>query len=107
MAKAELQRFSVADNELAAFAKALAHPARVAIIRYLSKVNGCVCGDIVDVVPLAQSTVSQHLRELKNAGLIRGEIDGTSICYCLNSEAWERLSAAFNSAFESTRSGCC
>lgn len=69
-------------------AKALAHPARVAILEYLSKSNACMCGDIVEVLPLAQSTVSQHLRELKEAGLIKGEIEGTSVCYCIDDKGW-------------------
>ena len=72
-----------ADDELAALAKAIGHPARVQILRLLVRRTSCVCGDIVDELPLAQSTVSQHLKQLKDAGLIRGEVDGPRICYCV------------------------
>jgi ArsR family transcriptional regulator len=80
-----------ADEELAALAKAIAHPARVQIIRLLVRRTACVCGDIVDELPLAQSTVSQHLKVLKDAGLVRGEIDGPRVCYCIEPRALRRL----------------
>ena len=76
--------FSAVDQSLAAFAKALSHPARIAILKVLAERNECICGQIVDVLPLAQSTVSQHLKELKSAGLISGTIDGPRSCYCSN-----------------------
>jgi DNA-binding transcriptional ArsR family regulator len=79
--------FTEQQNKMAAIAKALGHPARIAIIEYLLKVNECICGDIVNELPLAQPTVSQHLKELKNAGLIKGNIDGNSICYCIDEKA--------------------
>jgi len=79
------------DQELATLARALAHPARVRILRILAGKKGCICGELVDALPLAQSTVSQHLKILKQAGLIRGEIDGPRICYCLAPEALRRL----------------
>lgn len=82
-----------ADQELAALAKALGHPARVQILRLLSARDSCVCGEIVDELPLAQSTVSQHLKILKEAGLIRGEIDGPRVCYCIEPRALRRLKA--------------
>lgn len=82
-----------ADEELASLSKALAHPARVKIVRMLSQKNGCICGDIVDELPLAQSTVSQHLKVLKDAGLIRGDVDGARICYCLEPQMLRRLRA--------------
>lgn len=82
-----------ADEELATFAKALGHPARVQIIRLLVRRTACVCGDIVDELPLAQSTVSQHLKVLKDAGLIRGEVDGPRVCYCIEPGALRRLKA--------------
>jgi ArsR family transcriptional regulator len=82
-----------ADQELAALAKALGHPVRVQIFRLLSRRASCVCGDIVDQLPLAQSTVSQHLKVLKEAGLIRGEVDGPRICYCLEPRTVRRLRA--------------
>jgi ArsR family transcriptional regulator len=80
-----------ADDELAALAKAIAHPARVQIIRILLRKAACMCGDIVDELPLAQSTVSQHLKVLKEAGLIRGEVDGPRVCYCVEPRALRRL----------------
>jgi len=75
---------------MAAFAKALAHPARVAILQLLLKKKSCICGSIVDELPLSQSTVSQHLKELKEAGLIKGEIEGVSVCYCINEKIWNQ-----------------
>ncbi|MFO0563177.1 MAG: metalloregulator ArsR/SmtB family transcription factor [Polyangiales bacterium] len=82
-----------ADEELAMLTKALGHPARVKILRILIRRDACVCGDIVDELPLAQSTVSQHLKVLKDAGLIRGEIDGPRVCYCIDPRALRRLKA--------------
>ncbi len=82
-----------ADEELAALAKAIAHPVRVQILRMLERKESCVCGDIVEELPLAQSTVSQHLKVLKEAGLIRGEVDGPRVCYCTEPRALRRLRA--------------
>ncbi|HWV39984.1 MAG TPA: metalloregulator ArsR/SmtB family transcription factor [Vulgatibacter sp.] len=82
-----------ADEELATLAKALAHPARVKIVRILIRKNACICGDIVDELPLAQSTVSQHLKVLKDTGLIRGEVDGPRVCYCIEPHTLRRLRA--------------
>lgn len=78
-------------NEIASLMKALAHPARIAIVEHLLKVNSCICGDIVNELSLAQPTVSQHLKELKSSGIIQGEIEGTSICYCLNIKTIEKI----------------
>jgi ArsR family transcriptional regulator len=78
------------DTELARFAKALGHPARVAILRRLTAQGECVCGEIVDGLPLAQPTVSQHLKVLKEAGLVVGEVDGPRVCYCVNPRAVKR-----------------
>jgi ArsR family transcriptional regulator len=86
-----------ADVELAGLAKALGHPARVQILRLLVRRQACVCGDIVDLLPLAQSTVSQHLKVLKDAGLIRGEISGPRTCYCIEPRALRRLKALIGS----------
>lgn len=86
-----------ADAELAELAKALGHPARVQIMRLLVRRTACICGDIVDVLPLAQSTVSQHLKVLKEAGLIRGEIDGPRTCYCVEPRTVRRLKALMGS----------
>lgn len=93
MGATKTDHFTKRQNELAGLAKALGHPARVAIVEHLMKVDSCVCGTIVDVLPLAQPTVSQHLKELKNAGLIQGTIEGNSVCYCLNRNTWSRLLA--------------
>ncbi|WP_373046519.1 ArsR/SmtB family transcription factor [Vulgatibacter sp.] len=82
-----------ADEELAALAKAIGHPVRVKILRILARRESCVCGDIVDELPLAQSTVSQHLKVLKDAGLVRGTIDGPRVCYCLEPRTLRRLKA--------------
>ncbi len=82
-----------ADEELATIAKALGHPARVKILRLLLRKDACVCGDIVDELPLAQSTVSQHLKVLREAGLIRGEVDGPRVCYCIEPHGLRRLRA--------------
>lgn len=87
----EIDGSSSADAELATIAKALGHPARVRIVRFLLSRDSCMCGDIVQHVPLAQSTVSQHLKMLKEAGLIRGTIDGPRVCYCVETDALERF----------------
>lgn len=86
-----------ADDELATLAKALGHPARVQIMRLLVRREACICGDIVDELPLAQSTVSQHLKVLKDARLIRGEIDGPRVCYCVEPRTLRRLKALVGS----------
>jgi predicted transcriptional regulator len=87
--------FSDEQNKLALLAKALAHPARIAILQYLMQQKSCVCGDIVDELPLAQATVSQHLKELKAVGIIQGEIEGTKTCYCISPEGWNMLKGYF------------
>lgn len=89
------EHFTENQNTIATLFKALGHPARVAIIEYLMKVEGCICGDIVNELPLAQPTVSQHLKELKNAGLIKGNIEGNAICYCIEESAIEKLQSYF------------
>ncbi|ADV48722.1 winged helix-turn-helix transcriptional regulator [Cellulophaga sp. E16_2] len=89
LAKSEI--FSAEQNEIANFAKAFGHPARVAILQHLFKINACICGDLVHEIGLAQPTISQHLKELKNLGLIKGTIDGTSVCYCIDTENWEKM----------------
>lgn len=102
--------FTKEQNEMASLAKAFGHPARVAIMEYLMKTNACICGDIVDALPLAQPTISQHLKELKNAGLIKGNIEGTAICYCINQETIEKMQAYFggmiNALFEKSNNCC-
>ena len=93
MAFDKKDEFTPAYNQLATFAKALSHPARIAIIKELANRKSCICGEIVEVLPLAQSTVSQHLKELKRAGIIQGTINGTTSCYCLNPEVFSSLSS--------------
>ena len=97
--------------ELAEFAKALSHPARIAILKVLAQKNECICGEIVEVLPLAQSTVSQHLKELKNAGLVQGTVDGPRSCYCINWKAFEKFSNEIASLFTALKAknekACC
>lgn len=88
MGKSKNESFSDAQNTIAKIAKGLSHPARIAILEFLLTKDSCVCGDIVDELPLAQATVSQHLKELKRLGLIKGEISGTKVCYCINQSNW-------------------
>jgi len=110
MAIHKKEEFSAQDQALAAFAKAISHPARIAILGVLAQRNQCICGDIVEVMPLSQSTVSQHLKELKNAGLVNGEVEGPRTCYCINWEAFEKFNADFNAMFQQFRlqnANCC
>jgi predicted transcriptional regulator len=103
MGLTKTDNFTKKQNELAILAKALGHPARIAIIEYLTRAQSCVCGDIVNELPLSQSTVSQHLKELKSAGLIKGTIEGPSVCYCINNEVWQAAKVQFESLFASFR----
>ena len=109
MGLTKTEDFSDKQNELASLMKALGHPARIAIIEILLKTDSCICGDIVDELPLAQPTVSQHLKELKNVGLIKGNVDGTSICYCLDEKVWAKLQKSMNLIFEKIeqKKSCC
>jgi ArsR family transcriptional regulator len=109
MGASKTEHFTDNQNRLANLAKALGHPARIAIIEYLLKAPGCICGDIVNELPLAQPTVSQHLKELKNAGLIKGTIEGTAICYCIDETAIALLQQYFGTmavALEN-KNNCC
>ena len=107
MGASKSEFFSDTQNELSTLFKALSHPARVAIIGYLLKVDTCICGDIVNELPLAQPTVSQHLRELKNAGIIKGTIEGTAICYCINRDVLKKLEAYFTGISTQLKNKCC
>jgi DNA-binding transcriptional ArsR family regulator len=110
MGASKTESFTIEQNELATLAKALGHPARIAIIEYLLKVQTCICGDIVIELPLAQPTVSQHLKELKNAGLIKGSFEGTSICYCINEEGFEKIKSFFQRItqhLDQKKNNCC
>jgi DNA-binding transcriptional ArsR family regulator len=99
--------FSEEHNEMATLFKALSHPARVAIVDYLLSVNTCICGDIVNELPLAQPTISQHLKELKNANIIKGSIEGTAICYCINETTIEKIENYFGVIKQKLKSKCC
>jgi len=101
--------FTAQQNQLATWAKVLGHPARIAILQYLLKQNACVCSGLVEELGLAQATISQHLRELKDAGLITGTVEGTSVCYCIEPRAWARAEAAFAKLFAAYRpiTRCC
>lgn len=92
--------FTKQQNDMATMAKAIAHPARIAILQYLVKRNDCVCGDIVEELGLAQATTSQHLKELKNAGIIQGNIDGVSVCYCIDPKVWKKYKELFSVFFK-------
>jgi len=109
MGATKTDHFSDNQNETATIAKALGHPARVAIVEYLAKKNECVCGKIVEILPLAQPTVSQHLKELKNAGIIKGEVEGNSICYCIDKKTIEKFSQYFSTLLENIekQKPCC
>lgn len=101
--------FTEEQNKLAIMLKALAHPARIAIIEQIIKSKTCICGGLVEELGLAQATVSQHLKELKNAGLIQGTIEGVSVCYCIEPKAWELLHNRLNGFFQSynLQDSCC
>ena len=100
--------FTKADIELAGLAKAFAHPARIAILKHLLNKKSCICGDIVDELPLSQSTVSQHLKELKEAGIIKGNITGTSVCYCIDEKIWLKAKNVFGGLFDQYEDpNCC
>lgn len=109
MGVSKTEHFTERQNELATLAKALGHPARIAIIDFLLKTESCICGDIVNELPLAQPTVSQHLKELKNAGIIKGSIEGNAICYCINDITWNKFKAFLESLFETynLKNNCC
>ena len=115
MGATKTDHFTEHQNELAVLAKALGHPARIAILQYLMSVDSCICANIVNELPLAQPTVSQHLRELKNAGLIKGNIEGNAICYCINEEGFSKMHDFFgaitnyaeNRKSEDSKDECC
>jgi len=110
MGATKTEEFTVKENKIAKYAKALAHPARIAILEVLIKKEACICGDIVDELPLSQSTVSQHLKELKEAGLIKGEIEGAKVCYCIDEKEWEVAKSylsTFLGTYTSPKNKCC
>jgi DNA-binding transcriptional ArsR family regulator len=110
MGATKSDEFSVKDNRVAKYAKALSHPARVAILKLLIQKQACICGDIVDELPLSQSTVSQHLKELKEAGLIKGDVEGAKVCYCIDEKEWntaKNLLTDLFASFQMSSSSCC
>lgn len=100
MGLSKSEEFSAKENAIAKYAKALGHPARVAIVKLLIKKQTCICRDLVNELPLSQSTVSQHLKELKEAGLIKGRIDGAKVCYCIDDKQWNLAKKYLNELFE-------
>jgi len=110
MGSSNTEHYTVKQNSFATLCKALGHPARVAILEYLLKVDTCICGDIVNELPLAQPTISQHLKELKNAGIIKGSIEGNAICYCIDEKVIEKLQTYFfniTEKLEKRKNNCC
>ena len=110
MGATKTEHFTDKQNAIATLTKALGHPARIAIMEYLMKTKDCICGDIVNELPLAQPTVPQHLKELKNAGLIKGSIEGNAICYCINEKTIAQLQKYFttmSSKLEIKKNKCC
>ena len=99
--------FSVQQNDLAQAAKVLAHPARIAILEYISKQEACICNDLVDVIGLAQPTISQHLNEIKKIGLLKGTFEGKNLCYCIDQDRWMELQQAFHEFFSNINRNCC
>ena len=101
--------FTTEQNELANTLKALAHPARIAILQYIIKQKACICNDLVEELGLAQATISQHLKELKGIGIIKGSIEGTSICYCIDEVVWHNIKSLLNGflVYDVTTKGCC
>lgn len=91
--------FNEEQNRLATILKALAHPARIAILQHIIKANSCICNDLVGELGLAQATISQHLKELKNIGIIKGNIEGTSVCYCIDEQSWKQIKSELNNFF--------
>jgi len=109
MGATKSEEFTLKDNRIANCAKALAHPARIAVLKLLIQKQACICGDIVDELPLSQSTVSQHLKELKQSGLIKGNIEGARVCYCIDEKEWKIAKETINQLFDSCKgtSNCC
>lgn len=107
MGASKTHMFSVTQNELAQVAKVLAHPARIAILEYISRQENCICNDLVDVIGLSQPTISQHLNEIKKIGLLKGTFEGKNLCYCINEERWEELQNSFNTFFANINYNCC
>ncbi len=100
MAASKKEEFKTEDIWLADIAKALSHPARIRILKILTEMDVCMCGDIVELLPLSQSTVSQHLKELKRVGLVQGDIDGPKVCYCVNNKTLQKAKIELDKLFK-------
>ncbi|MEO9891876.1 metalloregulator ArsR/SmtB family transcription factor [Aurantibacter sp.] len=110
MGLAKTEMFTDQQNKISLFAKVFGHPARVAILQHLFKLDNCVCGDLVNEIGLAQPTISQHLKELKNLGLIKGNVEGTSVCYCIDTKNWRAMKETMSEFLNqdiSNKSNCC
>lgn len=110
MGVTKTEKFTSHQNEIAALAKVLGHPARIAILQHILKTNSCICGDLVQEIGLAQPTISQHLKELKNSGLIKGNVEGTSVCYCIDNKIWDKARVIlldFIKTIPSENNQCC
>jgi len=109
MGTTKTEEFTIKQNKIARYMKALGHPARVAILELLIKKQACICGDLVEDLPLSQSTVSQHLKELKEAGLIKGDVDGVKVCYCIDEKEWENARTYMSTFFAAytLKNKCC
>ncbi len=107
MGLTKTQIFDYKQNKLAALFKVLAHPARIAILQYISNEESCICKNIVEEIGLAQPTISQHLKELKSIGLIKGEIEGKKVCYCIDLDKWKQMQTLLNTFFDKTKFNCC
>ncbi len=107
MGTTKTQMFSEQQNELAQSFKVLGHPARIAILQYISQQEACICNDLVEEIGLAQATISQHLKELKSIGLLQGEVEGKRMCYCIDLKRWTKLQNQLNTFFNTTKLNCC
>lgn len=107
MGTTKSQLFAPRYNELAKVAKVMAHPARIAILEFISKQEGCICTDLVEEIGLAQPTISQHLNEIKKVGLLKGTFEGKNLCYCINREKWMELQQVFSTFFSNIHQNCC
>ena len=107
MGLTKTQIFDYKQNRLAAIFKVLAHPARIAILQYISNEEACICKNIVEEIGLSQPTISQHLKELKSIGLIKGEIEGKKVCYCIDLEKWKQMRTLLDTFFDKTQFNCC
>jgi DNA-binding transcriptional ArsR family regulator len=109
MGLTKTEEFTAKQNKIAKYAKALGHPARIAILELVIKKRSCICGSIVEELPLSQSTVSQHLKELKEAGILKGSTDGVKVCYCIDEKEWETAKNFLGTFFSNyeNKNKCC